>query len=367
MRTFRPLPLLLLLPLLSHGAVARADWPPRWTFADGWQLAPSASWQYDALHADVPGPDLDHDGFRRQRTALTLTAPGGTSLKLDYDFASGTWSDLLLRIGLGDKGALRVGQLKTPMSLEVLTSHRALNLLERSPVSALVPGRRLAVEWARASETGTVTVVALGDNIDDLANGHGLFARATRNLGLDPAGSRWHLGLAAGMEWPDGDIRVRGRPDVSGLPLLLADSGLLDGVDRIDRIGLETAWDRGPLSVQAEHVELRGSRSDADDVDGRGSYLSASWRPTGEARRYRAGVFDTLQPAGPRGALEVVARASWLDVDTDAGDRRDGRALSLGLNWYLTGALRLQAQVTEADGDGTPVDRIHGLRVHYQF
>jgi phosphate-selective porin OprO/OprP len=363
----RPIRLLPLLLLLSWPAVAGADWPPRWTFSDDWQLGASASWQYDALQADVPGPDLDHDGFRRQRTALTLTAPGGTSLKLDYDFASGTWSDLLLKFGLGTHGTLRVGQLKTPMSLEVMTSHRALNLLERSPMAALVPGRRLAVEWARVGEAGTFTLVALGDNVDDLARGHGAFARATRNLGEDSAGNRWHLGLAAGVEWADDAIRLRGRPDVSGLPLVLVDSGLLDDVDRIDRVGLEGAWDRGPFSLQAEHVALRGNRSDADDVDGRGSYISGSWRPTGEARRYRGGVFDTLQPAGPRGALEVVARASWLDVDSAGGARRDGRALSVGFNWYLTGALRLQAQVTEADGDGTPVDRIHGLRVHYQF
>ncbi len=363
----RPIRLLPLLFLLSYSAAGRADWPPRWTFGEGWQLAASASWQYDAVQADVPGPDLDGDGFRRQRTALTLTAPGGTSLKLDYDFATGTWADLALKFGLGEHGTLRLGQVKTPMGLEVMTSHRALNLLERSPVSALVPGRRLAVEWARASETGTLTVAALGDNIDDLARGHGLFARATRNGGVDPAGHRWHLGLAAGAEWPDGDIRLRARPDVAGLPLVLADSGLLDGVDRIDRLGVEGAWDRGPVSLQAEHVALRSTRNDAGDVDGRGSYLAASWRPTGEARRYRGGVFDTLQPSGSHGAWEVVARASWLDVDTDAGDRRDGRALSLGLNWYATGSLRLQAQVTEANGDGTPVDRIHGLRVHYQF
>jgi phosphate-selective porin OprO/OprP len=363
----RPTRLLSLLLILLPASAARADWPPRWSFADGWQLAASASWQYDALQADVNGPDLDRDGFRRQRTALTLTAPGGTSLKLDYDFASGTWSDLLLRIGLGDRGTLRLGQLKTPMGLEVLTSHRALNLLERSAVSALVPGRRLAVEWARASETGTFTVVALGDNVDDLATGHGLFARATRQIGSDPEAGRWHLGLAAGLEWPDGDVRLRGRPDVSGLPLVLADSGVLDGVDRIARLGLETAWDRGPVSLQAEHVELRGARAGDPDIDGRGSYLTASWRPTGEARRYRAGVFDTVQPAGPRGALELVARVSRLDVDTDQNGRRDGRAYSMGLNWYLSSSLRLQAQVTEAEGDGTPVDRIHGVRVHYQF
>lgn len=364
MRPIRLLPLLLiLLPLAS----VRADWPPRWTFADGWQLAASASWQYDAVQADVPGPDLDNDGFRRQRTALTLTAPGGTSVKLDYDFASGTWADLLLRVGLGDKGALRVGQLKTPMSLEVLTSHRALNLLERSAVSALVPGRRLGLEWARASERGTLAVAALGDNIDDLARGHGVFARATRHGGEDPAQTRWHLGLAAGIEWPDTSVRLRGRPDVAGLPLVLADSGLLDDVDRIARLGLEGAWDRGPVSVQAEHVALRGARSGAADIEGRGTYLAASWRPTGEARRYRGGVFDTVQPAGPRGAFEVAARVSQLDVDTDDGGSRDGRALSLGLNWYLSGSLRLQAQVTDAEGDGTPVDRIHGVRVHYQF
>src|SRR5690606_14938303 len=194
-----------------------AGWPPAWSFGDGWKLTPSASIQYDALHADTGEGTLDADGFRRQRVAATLASSGGHSLKLDYDLAAGVWQDLFVRFDLGGAGAIRAGQIKTPIGLDVLTSHRALGFFERSPESALLPSRRLGLEWSRGTEAGTFTVAAIGDNIDRAARGHGLFARATRQIGSDPAAMRVHLGLGAGVEWPDSAPRFRGRPDVSGL------------------------------------------------------------------------------------------------------------------------------------------------------
>ena len=358
---------LLLLTTLTAATNAQADWPPTWTFGDGWQLTPSASLQYDALHADTDEGDLDIDGFRRQRAALTLVSPSKHSLKLDYDLAAGSWADLFVRVDLGESGAIRAGQIKTPIGLEVLTSHRAISYFERSPASVLLPGRRLGVEWSRATDAGTVTIAAIDDNIDRAALGHGVFGRATRQFGADPDGTRVHVGLGGGVEWPDSAPRFRGRPDVSGLPLSLADSGVLDDVERLDRVAAEVAVDRGAFSVQGEHVELRGHRDDGD-FSARGTYLGVSWRATGEARRYRNGIFDTLQPTGDWGALELVARLSNLDVPVPDDDRdASGRSLSGGINWYITGQLKLMAQATAARPDNDTFDRIYGIRLHYLF
>lgn len=363
----KPLRWLLLSMLVAVANSANADWPPRWSFADGWEAVPSASLQYDVLHADTEGENLDADGFRRQRVAVTLTSPGKHSVKLDYDMAAGVWADLFVRLDLKDYGAVRAGQIKTPLGLEVLTSHRAISYLERSPVSVLLPARRLGLEWSRTSERGTFTVAAIGDNIDDAARGHGIFARGTRQFGNDPEGTRIHLGIGAGVEWPDSAPRFRARPDVSGLPLTLADSGTLDGVERLDRIAAEIAFDRGPLSLQAEHVQLRG-QGRSEDIDARGTYAGVSWRLTGEARRYAKGIFDTLQPTGKWGAVELVGRVAHLDVPVvDDEGIASGRSFSAGANWYLTGSLKLIAQATHAEPDDNGSDRIYALRLHYLF
>lgn len=356
----------LALALLGASGVARGQWPPVLEAGD-WSFKPSASVQYDSLHADVDdGDDRHADFFRRQRLGFTLEGPGGHRLKAEYDFASGTWADVFLGFSLGDAGTLRVGQIKPPIGLEVLSSHRTVALLERSAASTLLPGRRLGIEWAKAGDAGTLAVAAIGDNIDDAARGTGVFARATRQFGGDPAASRFHLGIGAGVEWPESPLRLRGRPDVNTLPLALADSGSFDA-DRVARLALEGAWDRGPVTVQAEHVELR-ARRDGHDVDGRGAYVMASWRPTGEARRFRDGMLDTLKPEGRWGALELVTRIGWLDVDTVDGASSSGDSISVGANWYINGSWRLMTQATSADStqhDGR--DRIYGARLHFLF
>lgn len=355
-----------LIPLLFVLAVSTtagaADEPPRW------QLRTSGSLQYDALRLDADeGENLDHDGFRRQRAAVSLAHRSGFELKLDYDFAAGAWADALVRFSLGAAGAIRVGQFKTPMGLDVLTSHRNLNLFERSPAtSVLLLGRRLGVEWSRPYEGGTVTVAAIGDNIDRNGRGHGLFARGTRQIGSEPDGHRLHLGLSGGVEWPHGPVRFRPRPDVSGLPVLLADSGVLADADRIERLGAEFAWDRGPFNLQVEHVELRGDNG-GEDIDGRGGYLALGWRLTGEARGYRNGVFENPQPARAWGAFELAGRFSRVEVPTAVAGEESGRSFSLGVNWYLGKHWKLMAQGTaarNADGDR---DRIYGLRAHFFF
>ena len=91
----------------------------------------------------------------------------------------------------------------------------------------------------------------------------------------------------------------------------------------------------------------------------------ASWRPGGEARGYKDGLFNAPQATVGSGVFELVARVSWLSVDTANGGRDTGRSASLGGNWYINRHWRLQAQVSGSPDDGT--GRIWGLRLHHLF
>src|SRR5690606_29352386 len=193
---------------------------------------------------------------------------------------------------------------------------------------------------------------AAGDNLDRQELGHGLFARATHAIGASTEAGMLHLGVGAGVDWRRDGLRVRGRPDVSGLPLLIVDSGMIDRVDRIDRLALEAAWDHGPWTLQAEYARLRARpaalpASDAAS-DGDGAYVMASWRPGGQSRGYRDGLFRTVSNANPGGAFELVARLSYLSVRGADGARRSGHSAALGGNWNIGRDWRLQAQVSSS-------------------
>ncbi|MBX3725968.1 MAG: hypothetical protein KF823_08620 [Xanthomonadales bacterium] len=358
---------LALLVAAPGGAVQADGWPPRWSPAEGWTVAPAASAQYDVLHADRDHGGVSADGFRRQRMAVNLAGPNGLAAKVEYDAVPGTWTDVFVRLRLGEHGRLRIGQGKTPMGLEALTSHRHLTLLERSPMNALVPGRALGLEAGWAGGRRTLAVAAFDGTLNPERRGPGLFARTTWNWRqTDDDGHRLHLGLAAGTERPDGPVRLRGRPDVSGLPLVLADSGRLDGVARADRLGVEAAWDRGPFTVQAEHLWLR-ARVPGRSHQANGGYLMASWRPGGESRRYRDGVFEGISPGRRAGAWEFSLRAARLAVEDAAQARQSGHSYALAASWLLPASLRITAQVGRGHHAGGGTDTVQGVRVHGWF
>ncbi|MFB9066835.1 porin [Pseudofulvimonas gallinarii] len=323
--------------------------------------------QYQALHA---GP-LDDDGFRRQRVAATLVSPQGIAFKVDYDFAAGTWADVALQVPFTGAQRLRIGQVKAPLGLETFGSHRDVALLERASLSTLLPGRRVGVKWSAARGASHYTVFAAGDSLDRQERGAGLYARATRAFG---ASTEWVscTWVSAADVTGVGSLRLRGRPDVSGLPLVGADSGEIDQPDRVDRIALEAAWDRGPWTVQAEYARLRAYRERSataagplPDIDGAGTYLMASWRPGGQSRSYRDGLFRSATGSSAAGVFELVARLSWLSVEDQAGRTQAGRSTALGASWSFASRWRLQAQVSTSPDDDAGA--IHGLRLHYRF
>lgn len=363
----RPLPTVLaaLAAAWLPAVAPAAGWPPRWSPAEGWTLAPAASVQYDLWHADRDGGSLRADGFRRQRLALNLGGPRGLAAKVEYDAVPGAWTDVFVRLRLGEATRLRIGQGKTPMGLEALASHRHLSHLERAPMTSLVPGRALGLEAQWSAGDRTLALAVLDGNLNTERRGPGLFARTTRRWQFtSDRQDRLHLGLSAGIEQPDGPIRLRGRPDVGSLlPLTLVDSGMLHGVDRIDRVGVEAAWDRGPFSLQAEQLWLR-ARVPGGSRRADGGYLTASWRPTGESRRYRDGVFEGFAPDRRWGAVELSLRASRLAVADAADVRRSGHSFALAATWQLATGVRVSAQLGNGQGDA---EASHGLRLHGWF
>jgi phosphate-selective porin OprO/OprP len=79
-----------------------------------------------------------------------------------------------------------------------------------------------------------------------------------------------------------------------------------------------------------------------EDLADRCGYLGVSWLVTGENRPYdtSVGYARRVRPSGANGALELVARASRVDLDD--GAVQGGRFVKsyLGANWWATPRLK---------------------------
>lgn len=314
------------------------------------------------IHVDYAAHSEDErdlgDGFRarRARIGLSGTIDDNWRFQIEYDFAeTGTSaSDVWLRYTGLQHGHITVGHFKVPFGLEELISSNDITLIERSlPTTSFAQARRMGVGYFNGQSNWTFAAMAFGQGQGSGVRsstgdeGLGLGARFTFNP-VRTAEGLIHLGLAFSTEEPEDSnidqVRFRTRPESRPTDQRLVDTGNIGNVDRINQIGFEAAWQRGPFSIQGEYMRSDVSRSSGvDDVEFSGYYVSASWVLTGESRGYRDGVFRGISPAGPGGAWELTARFSNVNLDdgTIQGGEQDN--FTLGLNWYANNRIRFMA------------------------
>lgn len=272
------------------------------------------------------------------------------SFEADYELAhdgdlrpgEGHFRNVLVKYEGWEAGDIVFGQAKVPFSLSDVISSNDTTFIERAlPVDALSPSRRMGVGFSRTPDAYTISAVAFGSSLDGDDRGRGVAARFTL-APVRTADTVVHLGIAAVIEDPRSKVDFDTTPESRVADVDLVNTGGIDDVDRIDRFGLEAAWRRGPLSVQGEWLQA-GVRRGAGlpDATFDGWYVQGSWVLTGEARPYKNGRFKDIQPASPRGAWEVTARYSRIDLDDADILGGNERNVTVGLNYYLNDHLRI--------------------------
>ncbi len=273
-------------------------------------------------------------------------------------------------------GSIKAGFFKAPMSLEALESSSSTTLMEvPAPVSAFAPSYKFGMQLGDAvfAQRGTIYGGWYADAEDpdsgDASSSYNrLIGRATWLPVDNTLSSRpqlVHLGISLGHMFAAGGMQFRSRPE-SYLAPYLVDTGEING-DRAFVFGVESAWRKGPLSVQAEYMHTTGDNEEGYVFNFGGFYLSGSWVLTGESRAYGrdVGVFKGIVPRDNMslrnrtwGAWEWGTRYSHVDL-TDAGISGGVMSVvSTGLNCYLTERNRLMFNVgysevsdSMADGD----------------
>lgn len=316
-------------------------------------------------------PELE-DGteFRTARLGVEGLLYDKTGYKAEFDFAPGTVAvkDVFFTLKELFGTEFRVGHFKEPFSLEQVTSSRFISFMERSLAAAFAPDRNSGFQLSDTPTDSQNLYWAAGlfrtSNDQAKAVGDSEYSYTARLTGLplyeEEGASMLHLGAAASYRLDD-SVQFRSRPEAN-MVNRPADTGAIAADDTMLLCG-EAAWLNGPFSAQAEYQLASVSASGAgQDGDFSGYYAYVSYFLTGEHRNYKktSASFDRLRPnenfGVGKGAFELLARYSFIDLDDGAAFTEEMTDTTLGLNWYLNGASRVMFNWVHSEFESGAVD-----------
>ncbi len=345
------------------------------------------AWYADDDIADIVGELEDGTEFRRARIYMAGQIYDDIIFKVNYDFA-GDGNSEFRDVWIGMKnvpivGNVKVGHFKEPFGMDRLTSGKYITFMERSLPDALSPGRNNGFMIYNTAFNQRMTwAVGIFKNATD-GNGRGrndgdyaYTGRVTFLPWYQGDDKLLHVGLAYSHRNPeDRTLRYRQRPE-SHLAPRFVDTGNFEA-KRVDLIGLEAAWVYGPFSLQSEYVQAIVDAINRNDCCFQGFYIMGSYFLTGEHRPYnkKTGTFGRVKPkknfsnkpGGGKGAWEIAARYSYLDLDDKSVDGGRLQDFTLGVNWYLNPNTRIMWNYIFADlADGGDAD-IFQMRFQIDF
>lgn len=316
-----------------------------------------------------------NDTFLWRRIRPTLEGSWGelVGFRITPEFAGDSASivDAYVDLRFSPAATVRAGKVKGPVGLERLQGGGATALVERGFPTELAPNRDLGVQLQGALAQSRVNyVVGVYNGAPDgrdspTSNPDGKFELAGRLFfepwkGTDSALS----GLGFGIGASTGDKQGAGnsflpRYRTQGQATFFSYLGTVVADGEHTRWSPHAYWYAGPVGLLGEYIRSKQEVVDTAtaaraSLDHSAWSLSGSWVVTGEKASHR-GVKPNRPFApgaeGGWGAFELVARYGELDVDDAAfplfalpsASASEASAWALGLNWYLTGHLKLAA------------------------
>lgn len=319
--------------------------------------------------------------FRRARLELSGRFGDVLRFEVDREFAgkSKGWRNVWLQFEPIENVRVRGGNFIVPFSAEDLQSSNTLPFAERSLGSSLAPGFGLGGSVSAYGDRWSATAGYFTDPLDNeeghsSERGRGVAGRVTF-LPLTSDALTLHVGLAGEHRTFKATEEMRFSADPGSMlaPTLMS-SGTIGNIDNLTGWNGDAAISFGPVLVQAQATGLALKRQASADLSFSGQTVQASWLITGGRYDYSEsqGLFNGPHLRRGKGAVEIAARYSRLDMTDDAVIGGNGRAITAGANWYLNRNLRLMADYTDSHVDfptaGADVDNKVGLlRVQVDF
>ena len=165
----------------------------------------------------------------------------------------------------------------------------------------------------------------------------------------DPKREVLHFGVNLRNGSPEqGQIQFRSRPEAFAAPYFV-DTGKFAATNT-KMAGYEAYYRKGPLLLGSEYWWVGTTSPATHSPTIHGGDFVATWCVTGESRVYNTvqGAFREVIPkrplfSGGYGAVELVARYSDIDLDSELIHGGKFKRFTPMVNWYLTDYLRLEA------------------------
>lgn len=273
----------------------------------------------------------------------------------EEDLDSFTLFDWRVDIPFLRNSVMSIGKQKEPISGERVQSMLFNHMQERSAVSdAMLPSRNVGIVW-NGSDPERYTSWGIGVFNDWLDSSVDFDESATQYVGrlawapLRTRDDSHLLHLGFGYRYSDAKegFRYRTEPEFNQAPDYVdtgfgTDTGVLEA-DRLQTYTAELAWRRGPLWLASEYTRTDVDNPALGNPSFDGYWVGVSWVVTGEMRSYnkKSGTFGGVPVSrsvyqNGKGALELSAR--WSSIDLEDGAVRGGEMdiASLGLTWWLT-------------------------------
>ncbi|MGJ4730417.1 OprO/OprP family phosphate-selective porin [Luteimonas sp. SDU101] len=323
-----------------------------------------------------------NDSFLWRRIRPTLEGSWGdlVGFRITPEFAGDSASivDAYVDLKFSPAATLRLGKVKGPIALERLQGGGATAFIERGFPTELAPNRELGVQLQGALADAKLNYVVgvyngAPDGRDSPTTNPDSDYELAGRLFLEPwkGGDSALSGLGFGVAASSGDKHGAGnsflpRYRTPGQATFFSYLATVAADGRHTRWSPQAYWYAGSAGVLGEYIRSRqdvvdtGSGSRAA-LDHSAWQLTGSWVLTGEKASYRGVKPDRpFAREGGWGAFELVARYGELDVDDAAfplfasatASASETTAWALGLNWYLTGNLKLVANYAQAGFDG---------------
>ena len=265
------------------------------------------------------------------------------------------WFDWRLDIPFFKNSVMSVGKQKEPISGERVQSMLFNQMQERSAVAdAMLPSRNVGIVW-NGSSPERYTSWGIGvfnnwfDDDQDFKESATQYAgRLTwAPLHTEDDSSLLHLGVGYRYSNAKEGFRYLTEPEFNQSPVYVdtsfgQDSTLLPA-DKLETWNIEIYWRRGPLWLGSEYTQSKVDSPQYGNPKFDGYWIGLSWVLTGEMRAYnkKSGVFGGVPVSrsvyqNGKGAWELTAR--WSNVDLNDGRVKGGdmNIASLGLSWWLT-------------------------------
>lgn len=146
----------------------------------------------------------------------------------------------------------------------------------------------------------------------------------------------------------DGFLQYRSKPESFPAQDYAVDTGKFKATDSF-MSGIEAYYSPGPLMFGMEYFFNKVNSTEANNPFFHGGEIFAAYLLTGETRAYnkKSGYFEAVSPArsvfkGGPGAVELVLRYSYVDLDDKNIEGGEFQRITPMINWHLSDNARLE-------------------------